>query len=169
LTGWHIDMMTEAQEAEHRQNETKERVELFMSALDIDDMMAHLLIQEGFASVEDIAYIALEELTDIEGFDEGLATELQNRAKAYLVAKEAQIAERLKELNLAKDLTEFEGMTNELLVKLGDKGIKCLDDLADLAGDELMEIAGDMTEKQANEMIMKAREHWFSEETQSQK
>jgi N utilization substance protein A len=169
LTGWHIDMMTEAQEAEHRQNETKERVELFMSALDIDDMMAHLLIQEGFASVEDIAYIALEELTDIEGFDEGLATELQNRAKAYLVAKEAKITERLKELNLAKDLTEFEGLDNELLVKLGDKGIKCLDDLADLAGDELMEIAGDMTEKQANEMIMKAREHWFSEETQSQK
>jgi N utilization substance protein A len=169
LTGWHIDMMTEAQEAEHRQNETKERVELFMSALDIDDMMAHLLIQEGFASVEDIAYIALEELTDIEGFDEGLATELQNRSKAYLVAKEAKITERLKELNLAKDLTEFEGLNNELLVKLGDKGIKCLDDLADLAGDELMEIAGNMTEKQANEMIMKAREHWFSEETQSQK
>lgn len=169
LTGWHIDMMTEAQEAEHRQNETKERVDLFMSALDIDDMMAHLLIQEGFASVEDIAYIALDELTSIEGFDEALAGELQNRAKAYLVAKEAKIAEKLKELKLAKDLTEFEGLDKELLVKLGEKGVKTLDDLADLASDELMEIAGDMTEKQANELIMKAREHWFSEETQSQK
>ncbi len=165
LTGWHIDMMTEAQEAEHRQNETKERVDLFMSALDIDDMMAHLLIQEGFATVEDIAYIALDELTSIEGFDETLANELQNRAKAYLVAKEAKIAEKLKELKLAKDLTEFEGLDKELLVKLGEKGIKTLDDLADLASDELMEIAGNMNEKQANELIMKAREHWFSNET----
>ncbi len=165
LTGWHIDMMTEAQEAEHRQEETKERVDLFMSALDIDDMMAHLLIQEGFASVEDIAYIALDELTSIEGFDEALASELQNRAKAYLVAKEAQIAEKLKQLNLSKDLTEFNGLDKELLVKLGEKGVKTLDDLADLASDELMEIDGSMTEKQANELIMKAREHWFSDET----
>ena len=170
LTGWHIDMMTETQEAEHRQAETKERVDLFMSALDIDDMMAHLLIQEGFATVEDIAYIGLDELTSIEGFDEALAGELQNRAKAYLVAKEARIAEKLKELNLAKDLTEFEGLDKELLVKLGEKGVKTLDDLADLASDELIEIAGNMTEKQANELIMKAREHWFSDKTvQSQK
>ena len=170
LTGWHIDMMTEAQEAEHRQSETKERVELFMSSLDIDDMMAHLLIQEGFASVEDIAYIALDELAAIQGFDENLANELQNRAKAYLVAKENQINTHLKELKLAKDLTSFEGLDKELLIKLGDKGIKCLDDLADLSSDELKEIAGaNMTDKQADELIMKAREHWFSETTQSQK
>ena len=89
LTGWHIDMMTEAQESEHRQAETKGRVDLFMSALDVDDMMAHLLVQEGFAKVEDIAYIGLDELASIEGFDADLATELQNRAKAYLVAKKA--------------------------------------------------------------------------------
>lgn len=170
LTGWHIDMMTEAQEAEHRQSETKERVELFMSSLDIDDMMAHLLIQEGFASVEDIAYIALDELAAIQGFDENLANELQNRAKAYLVAKENQINTHLKELKLAKDLTSFEGLDKELLIKLGDEGIKCLDDLADLSSDELKEIAGaNMTDKQADELIMKAREHWFSETTQSQK
>ena len=162
--------MTETQEAEHRQSETKERVELFMSSLDIDDMMAHLLIQEGFASVEDIAYIALDELAAIQGFDENLANELQNRAKAYLVAKENQINTHLKELKLAKDLTSFEGLDKELLIKLGDKGIKCLDDLADLSSDELKEIAGaNMTDKQADELIMKAREHWFSETTQSQK
>jgi len=170
LTGWHIDMMTEAQESEHRQAETKDRVDLFMSALDVDDMMAHLLVQEGFAKVEDIAYIDLDELTNIEGFDADLATELQNRAKAYLVAKEAEVAEKLKELKLAEDLTKFEGLTPEMLVKLGEAGVKTLDDLADLAGDELREIVGvELSEADANALIMKAREHWFGEETQSQK
>lgn len=170
LTGWHIDMMTEAQESEHRQAETKGRVDLFMSALDVDDMMAHLLVQEGFAKVEDIAYIALDELTSIEGFDADLATELQNRAKAYLVAKEAEVAEKLKTLNLAEDLMKFDGLTPEMLVKLGEAGVKTLDDLADLAGDELREIVGtDLSEENANALIMKAREHWFGEETQSQK
>ena len=170
LTGWHIDMMTQAQESEHRQAETKERVDLFMSALDVDEMMAHLLVQEGFAKVEDIAYIDLDELSGIEGFDVDLATELQNRAKAYLVAKEAEIAEKLKELQLADDLRKFEGLTSEMLVKLGEKGVKTLDDLADLASDELREIVGaDLSEEAANTLIMKAREHWFGEEVQSQK
>lgn len=162
LTGWHIDMMTEAQESEHRQSETKERVDLFMSALDIDDMMAHLLIQEGFATVEDIAYIAIDELNAIEGFNETLASELQNRAKAYLIAKETKILNQLKELKLEKDLADFDLLSKEILVKLGTQGIKKLDDLADLSSDELVEIVGsDINEKQANEIIMKAREHWF--------
>lgn len=164
LTGWHIDMMTEAQESEHRQAETKGRVDLFMSALDVDDMMAHLLVQEGFAKVEDIAYIELDELAGIEGFDVDLATELQNRAKAYLVAKESELAAKLKELDLAEDLSSFEGLTQEMLVKLGEKGVKTLDDLADLAGDELQEIVGsELSEDDANALIMKAREHWFGE------
>ena len=164
LTGWHIDMMTEAQESEHRQAETKGRVDLFMSALDVDDMMAHLLVQEGFAKVEDIAYIELDELAGIEGFDVDLATELQNRAKAYLVAKESELAAKLKELDLAEDLSNFEGLTQEMLVKLGEKGVKTLDDLADLAGDELQEIVGsELSEDDANALIMKAREHWFGE------
>ena len=141
-----------------------------MSALDIDDMMAHLLIQEGFSSVEDIAYIALDELAGIQGFDEALATELQNRAKAYLVAHENEINTKLKELKLAEDLTSFDGLSKEMLVKLGEAKIKTLDDLADLASDELMEIVGDaLTEKQANELIMKAREHWFVQEPLAQK
>ena len=166
LTGWHIDMMTEAQESEHRQAETQGRLELFTKALDIDDMMALLLIQEGFARVEDIAYIALDELTSIEGFDVDLATELQNRAKAYLVAKEAEHAQKIKDLKLAKDLIEFEGLTQEMLVKLGEAGVKTLDDFADLASDELQEIVGkdDMDLDKANTMIMKAREHWFEAE-----
>ncbi len=163
LTGWHIDMMTEAQEAEHRQAETKERVELFMNALDIDDMMAHLLIQEGFAKVEDIAYIALDELMSIEGFDEELATELQNRAKAYLVAKQDALTTELKDLGVSKEVQEIEGLTLDMLVLLGRAGIKTLDDFADLAGDELVDILGKDTldQETANQMIMKAREHWF--------
>ena len=166
LTGWHIDMMTEAQESEHRQAETQERLDLFTKALDIDDMMAHLLIQEGFARVEDIAYIALDELTSIEGFDVDLATELQNRAKAYLVAKEAENAAKIKELKLTKDLVEFEGLSHEMLVKLGEAGVKTLDDFADLAGDEFQEIVGKdaIDLDKANAMIMKAREHWFEAE-----
>lgn len=164
LTGWHIDMMNEAQESEHRIQETKDRVELFMRALDVDDMMAHILIQEGFAKVEDIAYIALDELIGIEGFDEELATELQNRAKAYLVAEAETINQKLSELNLADDLKAVEGLTDAMLVKLGENGVKTLDDLADLAGDELVEIVGkDMSEDEANAIIMKAREHWFEE------
>ncbi len=166
LTGWHIDMMNEAQESEHRINETKERVELFMRALDIDDMMAHLLIQEGFSKVEDIAYIALEELAGIEGFDDALAEELQNRAKAHLIVKQDTMEKKVKELDINSDLEGFDGLTLEMLVKLGEKGVKTLDDLADLAGDELVEILGAdmMNEDDANAIIMKAREHWFANE-----
>ncbi len=166
LTGWHIDMMNEAQEAEHRQQETKDRVELFMRALDVDDMMAHILIQEGFAKVEDIAYVALDELISIEGFDEELATELQNRAKAYLVAEAEALTQKMDELQLDETLKNTEGLTMEMLVKLGEAGVKTQDDLADLAGDELLEIIGtkEMSEEEANAIIMKAREHWFEEE-----
>jgi N utilization substance protein A len=169
LTGWHIDMMTEAQEAEHREAETKEKVDLFMRALDIDDMMARILIQEGFAKVEDIAYIPLAELVGIEGFDEGLAEELQNRAKAYLVAKQDSLNKQIAEQNVSDDLKNMEGLTLDMVAALGNAGVKTLDDFADLASDELMEIAGNMTEKQANELIMKAREHWFVQESLAQK
>ena len=167
LTGWHIDMMNEAQESEHRIAETKERVDLFMRALDVDDMMAHILIQEGFAKVEDIAFIALEELTGIEGFDEDLATELQNRAKAYLIAEQERQTSKVQELAIADDLKNFDGLTLDMVVKLGEAGIKTLDDLADLAGDELQEIVGDaLSEADANAIIMKAREHWFEADAQ---
>ncbi len=163
LTGWHIDMMNEAQESEHRINETKERVDLFMQALDIDDMMAHLLIQEGFSKVEDIAFISMNELADIEGFDEALAEELQNRAKAYLIMKQDSMEKQLEELNLDNSLKDFEGLTLDMLVKLGENNVKTLDDLADLAADELIDILGkgSITEVDANALIMKAREHWF--------
>lgn len=163
LTGWHIDMMNEAQESEHRINETKERVELFMQALDIDDMMAHLLIQEGFSKVEDIAFISMNELAGIEGFDEALAEELQNRAKAHLILKQDTMEKKVEELKLDNSLKEFEGLSLDFLVKLGENNVKTLDDLADLAADELIEILGNgsISEDEANALIMKAREHWF--------
>ena len=165
LTGWHIDMMTEAQEAEHREAETKERVDLFMKALDIDDMMARILIQEGFAKVEDIAYIALEELAGIEGFDESLAEELQNRAKAYLVAKQDTLTKQIEEQNISDDLKNMDRLTLDMVAALGNAGIKTLDDFADLSSDELIEIVGakNMDVDTANTLIMKAREHWFEE------
>ena len=163
LTGWHIDMMNEAQESEHRINETKERVELFMQALDIDDMMAHLLIQEGFSKVEDIAFISMNELAGIEGFDDALAEELQNRAKAYLIMKQDSMEKQVEELNLDNSLKDFDGLSLDVLVKLGENNIKTLDDLADLAADELIEILGkgSISEEDANALIMRAREHWF--------
>lgn len=163
LTGWHIDMMNEAQESEHRMNETKERVELFMQALDVDDMMAHLLIQEGFSKVEDIAFISMSELAGIEGFDDALAEELQNRAKAYLIVKQDSMEKKLGELDMDEALKSLDGLTLDLLVKLGENNIKTLDDFADLATDELIDIVGKnaISEDQANKLIMKAREHWF--------
>ena len=166
LTGWHIDMMTETQESEHRQAETKERLDLFMSALDVDDMMAHLLIQEGFATVEDIAFIGLDELMSIQGFDEAIAAELQNRAKAYLVAREDDLTKKIEKAKLAKEIQSMKEFTLEMLAKLADAKIKTLDDLADLASDELREIVGEkaLDEETANAVIMKAREHWFDNE-----
>lgn len=166
LTGWHIDMMNEAQESEHRINETKERVDLFMQALDVDDTMAHFLVQEGFSKVEDIAYISLAELASIEGFYDALAEELQNRAKAYLIVAQDNLEKKAASLNLKKDLKEFDGLSLEQLVKLGENNVKSLDDLADLAGDELIEILGadSLSQEEADSIIMKAREHWFANE-----
>ena len=163
LTGWHIDMMTEAQEAEHRQAETKERVDLFMRALDIDDMMAHILFQEGFAKVEDIAYIETAELASIEGFDDALAEELQKRARAYLAEKQDTLTKQIAEQHVSDDLKNMEGLTLDMVAALGNAGIKTLDDLADLSGDELRDIIGKNTLEVdvANALIMKAREHWF--------
>jgi N utilization substance protein A len=169
LSGWKIDILTEAQESERRTEEVNQRSKLFVEALDVDEMIAHLLIAEGFAKIEEVAYIDLKELSSIEGFDADLATELQNRAKTYLEAQERHLTKRIKELKLAKDLTSLEGLDLEILVALGEKNIKTLDDLADLAGDELLELLpeGRLTEEKAQEIIMAARAHWFEAEKES--
>jgi N utilization substance protein A len=166
LSGWEIDILTEAEESERRQEEFRTRSALFIEALDVDDVIAHLLVTEGYATVEDVAYVELEDLLDIEGFDEEVAAELQNRARAWVEQQAAENEARRKELGVADELLEIEGLSPPMLVVLGENGVKTLDDLGDLAGDELQEmLAGyDMPEETANEIIMAARAHWFDDE-----
>ncbi len=163
LLGWDIDIMTEAQESERRASEFKTRSSLFMEALDVDDVIAHLLVAEGFTQIEEIAYIEISELEEIEGFDEDVAQELQNRARSWLEAQENALKDKQSELGIDNDLIELEGLSASMALKLGEHGVKTRDDLADLAGDELVEMLGAdvITEVDANALIMKAREHWF--------
>ena len=169
LTGWKIDILTEAQESDRRNEELKTRSKLFVEALDVDEMIAHLLIGEGFTKVEEVAYIDLDEIASIEGFDRDLAEELQNRAKTYLETQERHLTKRLKELKVAKDLKSLKGLDLDILVTLAEKEIKTLDNLGDLAVDELLELLpqGRLTEEQAQEIIMAARAHWFDTEDKS--
>ncbi|WP_029011703.1 transcription termination factor NusA [Niveispirillum irakense] len=166
LTGWTIDIMTEAEERERRQTEFSSRSSLFMEALDVDDMIAHLLVNEGFTSVEEIAFVDLNELTGIEAFDEDVAAELQERAQNFLAQQNEVLDAKRQELGVENDVAAIEALTPTMLVKLGEKGVKTLDDLADLAGDELIDIVGKdaMTLDEANEVIMAARAHWFADE-----
>lgn len=166
LLGWGIDVMSEDQSSEKRQKDIKERTEKFISALDIDDVIAHLLVVEGFSSVEEIAFVDVEELKAIEGFDEDLAVELQNRAKAFVEKEKAEFATESKKMGIDNALASFEGLTSDMILTLGQKGVKTLDDLADLASDELVEMLGNdvLTEKEAEKIIMSARSHWFEEE-----
>jgi len=163
LTGWHIDILTESEESERRQQEFKTRSQLFIDALDVDDVVAHLLVTEGFSTVEEVAFVPLEDLTGIEGFDEEVANELRDRARAWLEKRDAELTQRWHELGVDEALAEIEGLTPAMLVALGEKGIKTLDDLGDLASDELREMLPDqkLTEAEANAIIMAARAPWF--------
>jgi N utilization substance protein A len=167
LTGWDIDILTEAEESERRTEEVKARSAMFIEALDVDDVIAHLLVTEGFTSVEEVAYVALDDLASIEGFDEDVASELQARARNFLNEQNEMFESRRQELGVEDALAELEGLSPAMVAKLGESGIKTLDDLADLAGDELMETLKDavrLTEEQANGIIMAARAHWFADE-----
>lgn len=166
LVGWYIDILTEAQESERRAEEFKTRSALFMEALDVDDVIAHLLVAEGFTKVEEVAETPVEELNQIEGFEEEISIELQNRAATWLEAKQKELDEKQAELGIADDLMTAKGLTPAQIIKLGEGDVKTLDDLADLAADELQELLGEdqITEKDANTVIMAAREHWFAEE-----
>ncbi len=167
LTGWDIDILTEAEESERRSEEMKTRSALFIEALDVDDVIAHLLVAEGFASVEEIAFTDVEELAQIEGFDEDVATELRDRALSYLERRDAELSEERKTLGVTDEIANLEGFTPTMLVALGRAGVKTLDDLGDLATDELIEIVGKdaITAEAAESIIMAARAHWFEDET----
>jgi N utilization substance protein A len=166
LTGWNIDIMNEEEQEKKRAEITTKRTEMFMKALDVDDVLAHLLVVEGFTSVDDLAYIEFDELTSIEGFEEDIARELQNRAKTFCEARDKALQDKVKSLGITEELIATEGLTLEQVVRLGENGVKTPDDLADLATDEMLEYLGDMPIKpyQAEQLIMKAREKWFADE-----
>lgn len=160
LTGWNIDVMNEAQEQERRAKEFKEKTDLFIRGLDVDEMIAHLLITEGFRSIEEVAFIELNELESIEGFNSELASELQKRANAYLIKVEEDYKNEGYKLGMKDDLLTFDFIKRPIIMKLGAVGIKSLEDLADLSTDELIEVLGEDTisERLASRIIMKARE-----------
>jgi N utilization substance protein A len=167
LTRWDVDILTEAEESERRQEEFRKRSGLFVEALDVDDVIAGLLVTEGFTTVEDIAGVEDEELAGIEGFDESVAAELKRRAETWLAQRDEELDEKRRGMGVEDAVAETGGFTPGMLVTLGEKGIKTLDDLADLASDELIEILGPdaVDEETANAIIMAARQHWFDDET----
>jgi N utilization substance protein A len=138
LTGWDIDILTEAEESERRQKEFIERTNTFMQALDVDEVVGQLLASEGFRSIEELAFAEPAELAAIEGFDEETAEEIRARAQNYLAQIEAQNDERRRELGVADELKEVDGVTTAMLVKLGENDVKSLEDLAGCATDDLV-------------------------------
>jgi N utilization substance protein A len=183
LTSWQIDILTEAEESERRQKEFTERTTLFMDALDVDETVAQLLASEGFADIEDVAYVPLEDLSDIEGFDEETAQELQSRAVEHIEARNKELDDRRRELGVDDTVLTVEGITPAMAVALGEHEVKSLEDLAGCATDDLLgyyeqnkekervRVPGalegfDLTAADANAIIMKARVKigWIEEE-----
>jgi N utilization substance protein A len=170
LTGWTIDILTEAEESERRQQEFQSRSSLFMDSLDVEETIAQLLVAEGFADLDEVAYVELDELASIEGFDDDIAQELQNRARGALQKRDEEADDKRKQLGVQDDVAAIELLTPQMLVKLGEAGVKTLDDLAEFAGFELIEsgegpLQGfDLTEDDANAVIMAARAHWYDDE-----
>jgi N utilization substance protein A len=138
LTGWQIDILTEAEESERRQEQFRKRTELFMNALDVDETLAQLLASENFSQVEDLAYVVPEELAEIQGIGEETAGELQRRAQEYLEKQNAIFDEKRRELGVEDDLISVEGVTPAMAVALGENGVKSLEDLAGCATDDLI-------------------------------
>lgn len=159
LTGWKINIMDAAESAQKQACESDAARRLFMEKLDVDQEMADILIAEGFESLEEVAYVPLQEMMEIEGFDEDTVNELRARAKDALLTLEIAREESVD--NVSQELRNLDGLTPELIAKLADGGIHTRDDLADLAIDELTDLTG-QSEEEAKALIMKAREHWFA-------
>jgi len=152
LTGWDIDILTEAEESGRRQKEFAERTDAFMKALDVDELVAQLLASEGFRSVEELTFVDVSELASIEGFDEETAGEIQARASAYLAAIESELDDKRRKLGVQDELKTIEGLTSTMLVKLGENDVKTIEDLAGCATDDLIgwsERKGNETTKHA--------------------
>tara|TARA_R110000824_G_scaffold118960_14_gene272030 strand:+ start:147408 stop:149033 length:1626 start_codon:yes stop_codon:yes gene_type:complete len=173
LTGWDIDILTEAEESERRQAEFASRSAIFAEALDVDEVIAQLLASEGFASIEEVAYVQLDEIAEIEGFDEDTAQEIQNRALDFIDRQNAEFDEKRVELGVEDALGEIEGVTPKMMAALGEDGVKSVEDLAGCATDDLLgwnetvngerthqkgALEGfDLTPDDANGLIMAAR------------
>lgn len=159
LTGWKINIMDAAESAQKAAEETTTTRTLFMEKLDVDQEIADILIEEGFTSLEEVAYVPLQEMLEIESFDEDTVNELRIRAKDALLTMEIAREESVEEVS--QDLRSLEGLTPELITQLAQSGVHTRDELADLAVDELTDITG-QTPEDATTLIMKAREHWFA-------
>ncbi|HSC79231.1 MAG TPA: helix-hairpin-helix domain-containing protein, partial [Chitinolyticbacter sp.] len=159
LTGWKINIMTVTEAEEKHEEEFSKVRELFVRALDVDEDVADVLVQEGFNTLEEVAYVPLAEMLEIEGFDEETVNELRARARDALLTQAIVREEKLE--HQSEDLKTLEGMTAELAATLAERDIHTRDDLAELAVDELTELTG-IDEEAAKQLIMKAREHWFA-------
>lgn len=158
LTGWTINLMTQDESAKRSEAEYAVTRVTFMEKLDIDEELADLLIEEGFSTLEEVAYVPLAEMLEIDGLDEEIVNELRNRARNVLLTEAIVTEEQLD--GVADDLLSLDGVTRELAARLAGKGVKSRDDLAELAVDELVEMTG-IDDERAREIILKARAHWF--------
>src|SRR5690606_6876225 len=161
LTGWQINLMTEEESKQKNEEESATIRSLFMEKLDVDEEVADILIQEGFASVEEVAYVPINEMLEIEAFDEDIVNELRSRARDALLAQAIRSEELME--GVEPEMLELEGMDTELATKLASSGVKSRDDLGDLAVDELIEMTG-IDEERAGQLIVAARAHWFEQE-----
>jgi transcription termination/antitermination protein NusA len=170
LAGWSIDILTEAVESERRAEEFKNLSQLFVDALNVEEVIAHLLVTEGFTSIEEVAFIPVGDLASIEGFDENVAQELHNRAQGFLETRQQESEKKLKDLGMDASLIQFSAanpaLKAEWLENLGKNKVLTLDDFADLSTAELLEIlpGSELTSEEAGQLIMSARASWFEEE-----
>ena len=167
LSKWYIDVVSETEESEKRQEEVSERTKIFIEALDVDDVIAHLIVAEGYTSIDEIANTSIEELNNIEGFEEELSIELKERAQNYVKLENENIEEKLKSSGIESKLYEFSRLSKSDILTLVENNIKTLDDLADLDSEELFTLLGKKVfnnENEAGEVIMEARKHWFEED-----
>jgi N utilization substance protein A len=159
MTGWRINIMTAEESASKQAEESDSVRKLFVDKLDVDAEVADILIAEGFSSLEEVAYVPMQEMLEIESFDEDTVNELRTRAKDALLTMEIAKEENVDDVS--QNLRDLEGLTPDLIAKLAEGGIHTRDDLADLAVDELIDITA-VDESRAKTLIMKAREHWFT-------
>ena len=167
LSKWYIDVISESDESDRRQEEINESTKIFIEALDVDDVIAHLIVAEGYSSINDIADTSIDELNNIEGFEEELSIELKERAQNYVKLQNENVEKKLKSSGIDSKLYEFSHLSKFDILTLVENDIKTLDDLADLDSEELFTLLGKKVfnnENEAGEIIMEARKHWFDED-----